>query len=534
MRRALLTRAAVVLTGASLTLAAASLAEPAPASAFNPLKTACGVAGWFSGIVGKACNVVGKAGNVVAAGKKLIHGDAGGAAKALFDGGSSAASKATTALGIAAIGVWVLGGAKYVLHETADVLGKTTAPRLGSTWFSSAYWRIAAIAAVLTLPFLFAACVQALLRSDLTLLLRAAFGYLPLAFLAVSIAAPLTLLVLAACDQMCAIVASAAGNGGAHFLALTGGYAGLESLARGSAFLAFLVGLLTVAGAVVLWVELAAREAAVYVVVLMLPLAFAAMVWPARRVWAVRAVELLVALILSKFAIVAVLTLGSAALGQGGIAGLTGLVLIVLAVFAPWALMRLLPMAELAGGAVGALRSDSRMAIGHLGQAGERAEGASDWASATVAQMRDHGGDDAGADAGPLATGPISPRYHNALKADLEETRAGGQDNGATPAAAGTSGGAAPAAGTNGGAPAGSSGSPAETERSPGMDPRWQAKDNSWPPIQANADFNANPKWTPPRVWPPEGDEPPEKPDEPPADDHDPLPPPPEPEDGRL
>ena len=57
----------------------------------------------------------------------------------------------------------------------------------------------------------------------------------------------------------------------------------------------------------VLWLELLMREAAVYVIVLMLPLVFAALVWPARRVWAVRAVELLVALILSKFAIVAVL-----------------------------------------------------------------------------------------------------------------------------------------------------------------------------------------------------------------------------------
>jgi hypothetical protein len=520
MRRALLTRAAVVLTGASLTLVATSLAEPAPASAFNPIKTACGVAGWFSGIVGKACNAAGKAGKLVTAGNKLIHGHVGGAAKAIFGGGSSAASTATTALGIAAIGVWVLGGAKYVLHETADVLGKTTTPRLGSTWFSSAYWRTAAIAAVLTLPFLCAACVQALLRSDLTLLLRAALGYLPLAFLAVSIAAPLALLLLAACDQMCAIVASAAGNGGAHFLARSGAYAGLLSLAHGSAFLAFLVGLLTVACAVVLWIELMAREAAVYVVVLMLPLAFAAMVWPARRVWAIRSVELLVALILSKFAIVAVLTLGSAALGSGGIAGLTGLVLIVLAVFAPWALMRLLPMAELAGGAVSALRSDSQTAIGHLGKAGERADGASDWASATVAQMRDRGGDDAGADSGPLAPGPISPRYQNALKADLEQPEPAGHDNGAAPAAAGT----------NGGAPPDGSGPEPKAERSPGMHPMWQAEDNSWPTIR----LGPSEKWTPPRVWPPDGEDPPEELGEPPADDHDPLPPPPEPEDGRL
>ena len=65
------------------------------------------------------------------------------------------------------------------------------------------------------------------------------------------------------------------------------------------------------------------REAAVYVVVLMLPLAFAAFVWPARRIWAIRMVELLTALILSKFAVVAVLSLAGAAFGATGGTGPT-------------------------------------------------------------------------------------------------------------------------------------------------------------------------------------------------------------------
>jgi hypothetical protein len=84
------------------------------------------------------------------------------------------------------------------------------------------------------------------------------------------------------------------------------------------------------------------------------------MVWPARRIWAVRAVELLVALILSKFAIVAVLSLGGAALGHTLVPGLQSLVagtaLVLLAAFSPWAMLRLLPLHELAGAAVGGLR----------------------------------------------------------------------------------------------------------------------------------------------------------------------------------
>jgi len=49
------------------------------------------------------------------------------------------------------------------------VIDRTTAPRLESTWFSATYWRVAGLAALLTLPFLFAAAVQALLHSDLAL-----------------------------------------------------------------------------------------------------------------------------------------------------------------------------------------------------------------------------------------------------------------------------------------------------------------------------------------------------------------------------
>src|SRR5439155_13069372 len=142
-----------------------------------------------------------------------------------------------------------------------------------------------------------------------------------------------------------AIVASAGRNGGARFLAELGRDWGVASVFSRSPFLAFLIGMLTALAAIALWVELLMREAAVYIVVLMLPLAFAAMVWPARRVWATRTAEMLVALILSKFAVVAILALGAAALGQAGGAGgiMIGLVLVTLAAFSPWALLRLVP-----------------------------------------------------------------------------------------------------------------------------------------------------------------------------------------------
>jgi hypothetical protein len=454
------------LRPATLTLVISACAvgyAPASASALNPIKPICGVAGWVSGLAGKACGAIQHGDRLVKAGKKLLTGHVGGAAKALVSGG--AAPKPSTVIGLAAIGAWVFGGAKVALHETAKVLGETTSPQLGTTWFSSTYWRMAGIAALLTLPFLFAAAVQALLRSDLSLLARSALGYLPLSLLAVSVAAPLTMLLLAASDEMSAIVSSAAGHAGTRFLAQAGTDVGVLSVLSHSPFLAFLVGLLTAAGAIVLWIEMLIREAAVYIVVLMLPLAFAALVWPARRIWAIRAVELLVALILSKFAIVAVLALGGAALGQRGAGGaggmLAGLVLVVLGAFAPWALVRLLPLTELASGAAGQMRGEAGRLLATRDKADRTADQATDWAGSITAGMRRQADESsqAASDRGPA----------NGAGAEITKLAAGRTDGGSgatVPVAAGDNGAPA-AASTNGISPAASTEGTSSTNATP-------------------------------------------------------------------
>ena len=270
-----------------------------------------------------------------------------------------AASGAIKTVALAAILGWVASGAESALKETAKVIDDTTSPQLTSGWFSSSYWRVAGIAALLTVPFLCAAAIHAVVRSDLGLLTRAAFGYLPLSLLVVGIASQLTMLLLAGTDEMSSIVASASLHADGVFLSTTSVRAVAESVATGNPFVTFLAAVITVTATLTLWLELLVRNAAVYVIVLMLPLFFAAMVWPARRTLAIRAIETLIALILSKFAIVAVLSLGGSALGHsttpGAAAVLTGGTLVLLAAFTPWALLRMLPLHEVASAAAGGL-----------------------------------------------------------------------------------------------------------------------------------------------------------------------------------
>jgi hypothetical protein len=380
----------VLVVLATMALAAGSAASPAMAA--NRVKEVCGASELANDAVRKTCTAATNVAGAVNAQQDLIGTQLGGAANPLLNTGVGAAATSAIAIGI---GAWTLGGAKYALRETAVVLGDTSSPQLRSTWFSSTYWRVAGIAVLLTLPFLFAAAVHALLRSDLALLLRAAFGYLPLAMLAVSIAAPVTMLLLAASDQLSAVVSSATGNASNRFVSFSVGSLGELTVAAGP-FMAFFLCLFVVAGAVVLWIELLMREAAVYVIVLMLPLAFAGMVWPARRVWAIRAVELLVALVMSKFAIVAVLSLGGAALVSGSsaashsvTAALAGAVLLIMGAFAPWALLRLLPLAEVAASAAGSLSRETR-GRAHAGAdlADLVAYSAPDWAAAATERLR--------------------------------------------------------------------------------------------------------------------------------------------------
>jgi len=423
-------RTVVVVTAVATAMA---WSAPPPAAAASPGGILCGLTGLVSGVLGKVCDVATHAGKVVGAGQKLLGGHIGGAIGTLLGSSAPTVAKAATAtVALAAIATAVMGGARTLLQETAKVVGATTRPDLTSTWFSSAYWRMAAISALLTLPFLFAAAVHALIRSDLALLARAAFGYLPLAMLGVGIAAPLTMLLLSGSDEMSALVASASGNAGAAFLDRAALFGGVVSLVGGNLFVVFFVALLTAMATIVLWAELLIRDAAVYVIVLMLPLFFAAMVWPARRVWAARAVELLVALILSKFVIVAVLTLGGAALGHsffpGVAATLTGLTLVVLAAFSPWALMRLLPLQELAGAAAGGLRGGS---LGSLTDRLGDADAADDRLQApreAAAAERHSDTADAGARSAMESAGAVPPAEPDDVAAPAEDPQSPAED----------------------------------------------------------------------------------------------------------
>jgi hypothetical protein len=266
-------------------------------------------------------------------------------------GSSAAGAGAGDVLG--AVAGWVVAGASWLLGQIGGALSSSTSVDLGAGWFTSHYQVMVGLATVVVLPLLLLSIVQAVYRQSAAVLVRTVAVQLPLALVLAGVAVQLVQLSLAATDALSSTVSS--GVGADVQQALSGVAGALVSQAGGGpdsvpTFVVLLGALLVAFGAFVLWVELLVRAAAVYVAVLFLPLAMASLVWPAVSHWCRRLVDTLVALVLAKFVIVAVLSLAAAAVASGNQSGfasvLAGGALLFLAAFTPFTLLRLVPAVE--------------------------------------------------------------------------------------------------------------------------------------------------------------------------------------------
>jgi hypothetical protein len=235
------------------------------------------------------------------------------------------------------------------------------------------------VAGALALLMLMLAVIQSLIRQDVWMLIRAAFGYLPMAFILAAVAIAATGLLIAVTDEISATVVGSLGAGQSTDLLQSVGDAYKNALGQSSGiplFGVFLGALVLAIGGFVLWLEMIIRDAAIYICVFFLPLTFVGMIWPATSRWARRLVELLVAIILAKFVIVAILSLASAAITNttapsGDSATfeqmIAGAALLVLAAWSPFALLRLIPMMEIAAASITSQRAAISRAAGSAG-----------------------------------------------------------------------------------------------------------------------------------------------------------------------
>jgi len=269
----------------------------------------------------------------------------------------------------AAAGQWVASGAVWLLGQVGGAMSATTTVDLSSGWFSAHESVMATLSAAVVLPMVICAAIQALYRQSASMLVRCFLVNLPLALLLTGVAVELVQMALAITDTLSAQVLSSSGADTTNILAPVSDFlAGAAVLAPGvPQFVVFIGGLLVAVASLVLWLDLVVRAAAVSVAALFLPLALAALVWPAVSHWCRRLAEMLAALVLSKLVIAATLSLAVGALAgglgvgaNGGHGGgfasvITGIALLVIATFSPFTLLKLIPAIE--AGAVSHLES---------------------------------------------------------------------------------------------------------------------------------------------------------------------------------
>lgn len=261
---------------------------------------------------------------------------------------------------------WVTDAAKWAVDKVIGLMDDSTSPNLEAGWFTERYRFMVAMAALVILPMLLMAAIRALMTQDGSQLVRSFFVYLPVAIFGTFIAVFLSQSLLAVTDAMSAAVAESIGGDVTQTFAAAGETLTTPSPSAARPLFAIFFGaLILIVGSFVVWLELIIRSAAVTVSVFFLPVILAALVWPATARWTKRLIQTLVALIFSKFVIVAVISLATAALGEPGRGGfsavMSGAALMTMAAFSPFALLKLFPVMEEA--AIGHLQGMARKPI---------------------------------------------------------------------------------------------------------------------------------------------------------------------------
>jgi hypothetical protein len=360
-------RSALAILAAAVALAGgAILAQPSPATA--EANVGCSIATAPAGAVTAGIGAI--TGGAIGGGNPV-----GDACNAVTDGAVGAVtSPVKSALKGVAGGIldqitsWVSEGATWLMGEVIAEIDKTTTPQLTTEGFLSEYAKMAQVASILAAAMFVMALMEAVAQGSWAVLGKAVFVSVPLAFVGTSIAFVLVQLMLVVTDGMSHAVTAATQEHSTHFfktaisdLANAGGKVGgatgeatggpvgggVGTAAGATAvplFVTFLAAIVGAFAAFCVWIELLFRDAAVYVVVLFMPLAAAAAISPRWAHVLRRYIEVIVTVIGSKFVIVSVVALAASLISEKG-AGvehiLAASALLLVACFCPLVLFRL-------------------------------------------------------------------------------------------------------------------------------------------------------------------------------------------------
>lgn len=312
------------------------LAAPAAAQTPPPADDHCNIGP--VGVPSGVCDVGRELADVAVSGAQAVvdpGGTIGGVVGGAITGPAGALAESVGRNVMEQLVSWIAEGAVWLVLEVVRVAFDSAATVASAAWFGEHYGRMRNVAALLLVPFLLAAVAQGVRLGQPGLVVKAVLFRLPFAVLVAGAAVALTQTSLQAVDDLSAYVASdvqadmtrfAQGAVGTVSSAARLPGASLPAVVIPSAMVAIgaiVMGLF----ALVIWLELLVRSAGIYIALAFLPLVLAAGIWPAVASWAKHLTEFLVALVLSKFVIVAVLAMAAAAGASSTSEGFKGLLI---------------------------------------------------------------------------------------------------------------------------------------------------------------------------------------------------------------
>lgn len=272
---------------------------------------------------------------------------------------------------IGGIADWLAKGFVQLVSFVWEIMDQSSSPRLTSEWFSRStgapYLTAVAVATGLLLVFVFCALIQGALAGRPMELVKRMVYDTPVAvagiLFTVGFAQVGIDLVDSMADGIWQLTRPKAINAVDGLLLTASKLTPLSFLTP----LLLLIGML---GMLMLWMVLFVREALIYLVVAMAPIAWATSVWPAIASVRKRVLEMLAALVFSKLAIAMALAVGLGALGGIGATGnpgestvgnglaefgtlVVGIITFGLAAFMPFLVIKLVPIVEAAAIAQG-------------------------------------------------------------------------------------------------------------------------------------------------------------------------------------
>ncbi|MGH9225182.1 MAG: hypothetical protein ACRD2W_15690, partial [Acidimicrobiales bacterium] len=224
---------------------------------------------------------------------------------------------------IGGLTAWMLDAVVWVVSGVFNFFLDATDPNVQADWFlhgTGPYATTAGIGAVLLVGFMLVGITQGVLAGDVGGMLRRVALDLPLAVIGMVGLVTVTQALVTLTDQLSNGLLEHFSDDVRSFTSTVGSLSALSG-GTATAFVVFLLALVSVLAGIVLVAELVVRAALIYIVVALAPLVFAAQMWPALRGASRKLLDLLVALILSKLVIAVALAVAAAAAvgaGSGG------------------------------------------------------------------------------------------------------------------------------------------------------------------------------------------------------------------------